>query len=1347
MAGNSDEQTPGTERARLDTTGEFFSVGTPLHAVRAGYISRGADNVLYETVVSGRYAHIIAPDRSGKSSLVAATAARLENNGFKVAVLDLEQIGVRDAETGAGRWYYSVAYRLLRQLRLRVDLQSWWQDKSILSNRQRLLEFYSEVILQNVQERVVVFVDELQCISRLPFADQLLASIRAAHNARATDPEFSRLTFVLLGECDPLSLIDEPALSPFNVTQPVALGDFSRADLDLFATELNLPPHDAIAALDRIYFWTGGQPYLSQKLARAVAREQFIGDIADNVDRIARHQLAGRAALHSEPHMSHIHREIVKDKKRREALLTLYGRIRIGIDVVTDLGSPLQRRLIAIGLIRIDEEGNLRVRNRLYEAVFTARWANENLPTHWRTPAIAAVVLLAIVAIPFWYTQLLPKGYVGVLTSETVELSVAQDAYRNFRSFPGHDDTADNLYRSFVQTRARNARDETQIEAIATMASALPGAGRLPDELRAGYWDRQVRAATRAENRDEALLASLESLVLSTPQRRNRATGFVAEDYPTLIASLSREDSRDVVFDPGSLLLTETRAAEVMQWSLEPQGLQHRESWTITALEVSPLVRRVIVDRQGQVSRAGLTLNLSHARATDLRIKVIAPSGRTVEVDTGVERASSNLDLRIPQAQLRDLIGEPLSGTWSLSIRDEELGVAGRLVGWNLNLNSQGLVEDFQRGLNISDPVERETDHLWFSGDGRYAVARAMQSDSARVWDLAFAAPVRAVAVSEQEQIIGLSRGARLLITATQDTINLWDTATGHRAATLPVGAASATSTLADDGVHLLVQRRGDIETTLELWSLEDASITASLVVAGAPALVSLDPNGNRIAIADYDRAVRVWDLRDNTLVAQVDLAAQPSDIRMAAGGEVLGVVFGDEGASLWRVDRPQSALLEDFGDGKWQLVFSPSGTRALVGRAGEGFRVYDSADGHLLGPLIGSAGSRDSAELLAFSADEQTIITGGPHSTVRFWRAPTSPERVDVADSQVGHPIWPPSGDAVAVATPDATTIVIGDSQGDVHILPAAASREALASEADNVSFLGHNSDVRLLVMSADGSRVASAALDNTIRVWSTIEHLPSPFFSNVTGDLVDSMAFSPDASLIGVLNGSVAQIIDATTGKLLARFDLGEHHGGMAFADADHLYVGGDSGALRVIVRDAGNQWSVQNLWQGSAAIRWLEASPRAEYLVLVDQDNLAQQFILDEGRIGDGVLHLPSAVEEVTFAPGGSRVFFRTAGWLHRASASAGGLLWIDAVLAPKALDGARIVFGDPARNRAVASGSRLYLPVAGDGFASLAELNFSLDRGPGLFGNKEQLLEEWRRRLGLSLVAAQGPDEQL
>ena len=103
MSDESIKQPPSDERTETDSTGEFFSVGAPLHAVRAGYVRRKADKLLYDTVVSGRYAHVLAPDRSGKSSLVAAVTAQLEANGSKVAILDLAQIAsAMAAETRAG---------------------------------------------------------------------------------------------------------------------------------------------------------------------------------------------------------------------------------------------------------------------------------------------------------------------------------------------------------------------------------------------------------------------------------------------------------------------------------------------------------------------------------------------------------------------------------------------------------------------------------------------------------------------------------------------------------------------------------------------------------------------------------------------------------------------------------------------------------------------------------------------------------------------------------------------------------------------------------------------------------------------------------------------------------------------------------------------------------------------------------------------------------------------------------------------------------------------------------------------------------------------------------------------
>ncbi len=1318
------------ERIQTDATGEFFSVGAPLHAVRAGYVRRDADDLLYEAIVGGRYAHVLAPDRSGKSSLIAATAARLEAHGHKVAILDLEQIGVRDGGGDPGRWYYNVAYRLLRQLRIRYDLQSWWHDKSILSNRQRLLEFYSEIVLQFVSERVVVFVDEIQCIENMPSAEQLLASFRAAHNARTTDPDFSRLTFVLLGECDPVSLVAEPELSPFNVTQQILLDDFSREQIDLFSTELNLGVDDAKAALDRIYYWTRGQPYLTQKLARRVSRDEPGGDIAEHIDKLAQTQLAGRAALHSEPHMSHIHRVIVNDTKRKEAMLNLYGRIRKGIEVPADLGSTLQRRLMAVGLIEIDSDGNLRVRNRLYELVFTARWANENLPLRLRVPAMVAGVFLLFALVPFWYTQWFPGIYTSVLTSPTVELDVARSAYENFRSFPGHADTADRFFRSFIEQRARSATTPDEVDAVAGLAGALPEPGRIGETLRAAYWDREAFAALREERRDDALLATLQSLEMSTPRRRQRAASLIYDDYPLLLATLPPQPGGLTAFDPANLLLTSAEGAQISQWSYAAQDLQQRDNWSITALEVVPLVRRVIVDREGIVNRIGLTLNLSHARLADLRIKIIAPSGRAVEIEAGRERATSGEDIRVPASQLQDLVGEPLAGTWSISVRDESLGVAGQFVGWNLKLNAQGAVEDFQRGLNIPDPVEKETENIWFDPNGRYAIARATQSDSARIWDLAFAEPVRAIAVNENESLIGLDAGARRLVTATQDSVNVWDTATGDRIASLPVGAASSTAGLTADGSQLFVTQRGDIETRLELWSLEQEAVVAELAVAGVPSQIAIDPTGSRVAVADYDRAVRVWDLAGGELLAQIDLAVQPSEIRLAAGGETLGAVHGQSGVSLWSVERPNSPLLEESADGDWQLVFSPSGASVLAGRAATGFQIYASRDGRIAGPPMAVRDASGPSSLLAFSEDEQIVFSGNPGGLSRFWRATELPP-VTEADGQVSeHPLWQPSADRITVALPGGQGIAIGDPNGHVHILPDGAGLADVQAMSGDVSFLGHNAEVVALGVNRTGGIIASAAADNTVRAWNASTGEPLPWLAEIGSESITEFAFSPDSAILAVLQATRVTLLDVAVGTRIAELDLGGPHNDLTFAGFDRLYLAGESGALHLLTRDAAGDWSLQQPLQGSTPIRHLAAAPRGQRLIMIDADGLASLLFLEDGRIGDNALIFAPDVQEIVFNRSGSRAYVRTSRWTHRLSLSAAGLGWVDAVFSPKPLNGAGLVFGPDGSDTA----NHAYLPAARNSFVELVELPFPGASTAALFGNKDELLLEWKTRLG-------------
>ncbi len=1324
MSEASGKQPASASRKKSESGSEFFAVGAPLNPLKPSYIRRPADELLFEALLAGRYAHIIAPDHSGKSSLLAATAARLETNGVAVAVLDLAQLGHRDGGSEAGRFYYNVAYRILRQLRIRFDLQNWWQDKAMFSNRQRLHEFYSEVVLRRTTQPVVILIDEVQCVEALPFTDQLLVSVRSAYDARTTDPEFARLSFALCGESDPSTLVATAELSPFHVTQSVPLRNFAREELTVYKTELNLSSEEAGLALDRIYHWTGGQPYLTQKLCRAVARESPAGDVAVFVDGLVAQQFTNRASLGNEPMLSHVQRRVVEDSVDVEAVLNLYGRIRKGVAVPTDLGSPQQRRLIALGLLELGESGDLQLPNRIFAEVFTARWANENLRVHWRTPVLVTGAILAFLAVPFWYTQGLPRPYVNVLNDVSSELDVAETAWLNLRSFPGHGDTADGLYELFIVRRARLANTRESIDAVVFRADSLPGGGPLADELLADYHDRASLRALRYEDRDTAIIESLDALVSPTPERRRRAAELIGHDYPELVATLDLPADSSWHLDRENLTVNAIDGSTVRQWSLGPDGVRSAPEWAITALEVSPVVRRVVVDQTGVVNRASLELNISHARHSDLRIKVIAPSGKAVEVETGLER-SSNIDaIRVPAAALGAMVGESLAGTWSLSIRDEGPGVAGHLVGWDLTLNNQVLVEDFQRGLDIPDPVEVAATDVWVSDDARYAVARATQSDSARLWDLGFGKPIRALALSQGETLIGLDTGARRLVTATLESVNVWDTARGDRIGTLPVSGAGIGARLTADGAHLFVQYPGDTETRFEVWSLDTLERRAELTIAGAPALVAVDRSGTRLAVADFDQSVRVWDLGAGLLIAQLNLRAQPSAIALARGGNSLGIVYGRSGVSLWTVDESARRLFELLEPGDWDLEFSLSGLRVAVGRPATGYQVLDARTGQSLGPHFGLGAS--PAAPLAFSDDESVLLSGAGDG-LRFWRAPAAqPVELPSVERDA---YWEPAPDTVVALTTDGRSILTGDQDGHLHVIPAAADPLKLSRAVEEeLSFIGHATPVTGIAVAPGNLWAATAAADNTVRVWSITDGQPKAWVAEIAGSPVNAMAFSPDGTIIAVLSGTRLTLLDRDTGDRLREVELSAAGASLAYAASDRLYIGGQDGTLSLL-RPGSGQASVAKAWQGEAALRHLAYMPRRDALLIGDSNGNVRQLDTETGELGRLSLVVPARISELAVAPFGARVLVKTERWVHEASSGADGLTWIDARLVPPGGAGRELVF--------MPVGSRpgvLHILRRDPDRLTLAALD--TEQGPLVFGERKDLAPEWRRRLGLA-----------
>ena len=99
-------------------------------------------------------------------------------------------------------------------------------------------------------------------------------AIREFYNRRTEDEELERLTFCLLGVATPSDLIRDTRTTPFNIGRRIELHDFTEAEAAPLAQGLGRERRkERRELLKRVLYWTGGHPYLTQRLCQAVAEE------------------------------------------------------------------------------------------------------------------------------------------------------------------------------------------------------------------------------------------------------------------------------------------------------------------------------------------------------------------------------------------------------------------------------------------------------------------------------------------------------------------------------------------------------------------------------------------------------------------------------------------------------------------------------------------------------------------------------------------------------------------------------------------------------------------------------------------------------------------------------------------------------------------------------------------------------------------------------------------------------------------------------------------------------------------------------------------------------------------
>ncbi len=173
-------------------------------------------------------------------------------------------------------------------------------------------------------------------------------------------------------------------MSPFNIGRRIRITDFSFADARHLATAM--PGGEA--TLRRILYWTGGQPYLTQRLCRALA-ESPDGAGPGTVDELCRRLFLSKAGQESDDNLAFVRSRLLRSEADLASLLDLYQKVRShsplpvwegrGGGVPDEETNPLCGVLKLAGVVG-EENGRLRVRNRIYDRVFDREWVHEHMP-------------------------------------------------------------------------------------------------------------------------------------------------------------------------------------------------------------------------------------------------------------------------------------------------------------------------------------------------------------------------------------------------------------------------------------------------------------------------------------------------------------------------------------------------------------------------------------------------------------------------------------------------------------------------------------------------------------------------------------------------------------------------------------------------------------------------------------------------------------------------------------------------------------------------------------------------------------------------------------------------------